>query len=131
MEGLFRDYHALLGNKDLTRVMEENPKLVISHIVSSVRPATTKERLQADLSFSQHALRKDFRTLVKHAVKLSRAFQHVDAAPRSKRRQKNEKGTRCRVNGSDEDKTANANTDIQLCLWEPHGLKSISHYIKD
>lgn len=82
MQGLFASYHSLLSQNGVKWIIDENQKLTVTHVLSAVRPQSLRERLESNLSFSQHALKKDFKEFLKHAVKLSEAFQTVDTGPK-------------------------------------------------
>lgn len=84
MQGLFADYYSILSQQGVKWIIEENQKLAVTHVLSAIRPQSLKERLESDLSFSHHALRKDIKEFLKHAVKLSEAFQPVDSGPKKK-----------------------------------------------
>ena len=85
MQQLFVQYHALLTTHGLTWIVTENQKLAVSHVLSAIKPVSLKERLEADLSFSHHDLKNDFKSFLSHAVKLSEPFQLVDAGRRPRR----------------------------------------------
>lgn len=81
MEDLFTDYHTLLSRNGLVWLITDNPKVAVQHVLSAIRPQTLFDRLTADLEFAEYELRKDFSGFLKHAIKLAKAFQIVDAGP--------------------------------------------------
>lgn len=89
MKGLFVNYHCLLSQNGVKWIIEENQKLAVSHVFSAIRPQSLRERLESDLSFSHHSLKKDCKNFLKHAVRLPEAFQLVDTGP-VKRNAKND-----------------------------------------
>lgn len=101
MQGLFVDYHSLLANQGLTWTLKGNQKLAVSHVMSAIKQVSLRERLEPDLSFYHHKLRKDFSKFLAHEVKLSKAFQLVNAGSRKMKQEKlreersgNKKGSR-------------------------------------
>ena len=54
----------------------------MGHVLSAVKPASLQRRLESDLEFTNHDLRKDFKGFMKHALKVSKEFQLVDNAPK-------------------------------------------------
>lgn len=60
MENLFVSYHALIKRHGLSRILEDNQKFAVYHVLSAIRPNILKERLTSDLEFSHHELRKTF-----------------------------------------------------------------------
>lgn len=57
--------------------------MAVNHIVSSLRPVSLRTRLQSDLDFTKHCLKKDFKGFRAHAVRLSEAFELLDNGPKS------------------------------------------------
>lgn len=76
MQYLFTIYHIIIYRNGLTWIMKDNQKVAGTHVVlSAIQPPPQKERLEADLSFSQHALRQDFTCFLAHAIKIAEGFQ--------------------------------------------------------
>lgn len=132
MEGLFIRYHSILNEQGLTWIVQDNQKLAVSHVLSAIRPVTLKERLESDLGFSQHALKKDFHGFLKHAVKLSEAFQLVDSGPRRRPRKEDKQ----RRSGNPDkpprtDPPVGSERELPLCLYEPCRRKGIRHLLRN
>lgn len=60
MQSLFANYISLLSQNSVKRIIAENQNFSVTHILSAVKPSLP-ERLESDLSFSHHALKKDFK----------------------------------------------------------------------
>jgi len=73
---LFVDYKNFLRNRNWEELIDSNPKLAISHIVSLLKPTALKETIENDLALGKHDMRKQwlpfFRHLVKSAVDFDR-----------------------------------------------------------
>ena len=134
MKSLFIQYHSLLAKQGLSWIISDNQKLAVSHVLSAIRPNYLKERLESDLNFSHYNLKKDFNEFLLHAVKVSEAFQIVDAGRRKRNRN----------DGKDADKNQtgktspgipkpepDGSTEVPLCLWPPHATKGYRHLLKD
>lgn len=78
MDSLFISYLSHLRRNNLSWIAECNPKVALMHVLRAIKPKTLRERLESDLNFSQYELRKDFRGLMKHAVRLSEAFELLE-----------------------------------------------------
>lgn len=63
--------------------MNENQKVAVKHVLSAIKPKPLKERLESDVAFSQHALRKEFTGFLAHAIKLAEVFRLVYYDPPS------------------------------------------------
>lgn len=132
MQDLFVSYHMILLRHGLKWIVTENQKVAVSHVLQAVPPATLRDRLQSDLAFSHHELRKDFPGFLKHAIRLAEAFQLVDSGgPKSEHRteqgQSTQRTKRNRGGNADTNtsptKAANATKgkqDTPVCLWLPH-----------
>lgn len=90
MQSLFANYHSLLSQNGVKWIIKNIQKLTVTHFLSVVKPQSLRERLVSDLSFSHHALKKDFKKFLLHSVNLSEAFQIVSAGPEKKSKKKNE-----------------------------------------
>lgn len=84
IQGLFVDYYSLLTIHEIAWNFEDNQNVAVLHVFSDINPATLPKRLESDLSILHHELKKDFQKFFKHAVKLSKAFEIVNAGPRKK-----------------------------------------------
>lgn len=84
MKDLLTKYHTTLSRHGLKWIVKENQKITVQHILSAVRRVSIREQLTCDLSFSRHHLHKDFTGFLKHAVRISEAFQLVDCGPSGK-----------------------------------------------
>lgn len=74
MQDLFANYHTILDRHELKWIITENQKVAVLHVLQAVRPATLRDRLESDLSFSHYALRKDFTGFLKLSIRLAEAF---------------------------------------------------------
>jgi hypothetical protein len=61
---LFSDYKSLLRVHGLSWIVDENPKVAISNITESLKPAVLKKRIKDDLGLSHADLKKDFLKLM-------------------------------------------------------------------
>lgn len=135
MQTLFADYHSLLAKQGVKWVISDNQKLAVAHVLAAIRPASLRERLESDLAFSHHALKKDFKKFLKHAVELSDAFQSVDNGPR--RRPKKERLPKRSGNPTptdDNDSQPGRKPEkklLPLCLYQPCRAKGIRHLLRD
>jgi len=86
MKLLFVEYKSLLRAHGLKWVTDKTPKIAIKHVISAVKPAQLRTRLEQDIAFSHHDLRADFTGFMKHAIDLSSAFQRVDNGPLKSRK---------------------------------------------
>lgn len=78
MHNLFINYAALLRWHGIKWVIDSNPKFVVQHIISAIKPAYFRPRHKSDLSFAQHSLRRNYTGFMQHALKVSEAPQIVD-----------------------------------------------------
>ena len=90
VQKLFMTYHTILRKNGLAWILKENQKVAVYHVLSAIRPLTFKQRIESDLSFSYHTLKKDFRGFREHVHKLAVAFQLVDCGPRWDRRKESD-----------------------------------------
>lgn len=139
IQDLFASYNTILRNNGLLWIIEDNQKVAVSHVLSAVRPANLKERLESDLEFSHHPLRKDFKGFLQHAVRVAEAYQLVDCGPpqrrdrgnnRNKSRSGNKANNNDTVNTISKKKTTPQSDKTPLCLWPPHTAQGIRHYLK-
>lgn len=100
MQDLFANYHTILSRNGLKWIITDNQKVAVQHGLSAISPASLGDRLQSDLAFSYHPLRKYFKVFLKHAVKLAEAFQLVDSGPSPKRHPGKSEGSRSGNNNS-------------------------------
>ena len=130
MQQLFVQYHTLLSTHGLIWIVTDNQKLAVGHVLSAVKPTALKERLESDLGFSQHQLKKDFKAFMAHAVKLSEAFQLVDSGRQRKRQQHANGQNSTRQSSPSESNSNTTKSEVPLCLWPPHSSKGIRHLLK-
>lgn len=61
MKNLFLDYQKLLRKHGLIwMVEEEQEKVPVKHVISEIRPEKLRTRLESDISFTHHPLKKNF-----------------------------------------------------------------------
>lgn len=141
MQDLFASYHTILVRNGLKWILEDNQKVAVYHVLGAIRPNSLRERLESDLSFSQHELKKDFKGFLRHAIRLAEAFQIVDAGPSHKKNRKednatpsNSKGRSGNTDNKESGKKQKSNKkteDLPICLWPAHAERGIRHYLKD
>ena len=138
MEGLFVSYHSLFSNHAVVWIISDNQKLSVNHVMSSIKPKYLKERLEADLDFSHHMLKKYFNGFRKHAVELSKDFALLDAGPKKSRKDRDNENRNGKHNGnggsggpsrggSNNDNCKKRRNDVPLCLWDKHMKQGIRH----
>lgn len=74
MQDLFATYHTIFGLNGLELIIEENQKVSVKHVLPLIRTTKLSDRLEYDLSFSYHPLKREFRSLFKHNIKFAEAF---------------------------------------------------------
>lgn len=130
MQDLFSTYHTVLRRNGLGRIVKENQKVAFAHIFSAIRQQSSKHRLQSDLAFAHHALKKDFKGFPARAIELAEACQLVDSGSPSRRRRKDDEQ---RSENQHNDASLKPNhaskpgkhipqnnpSEVFLCLWEP------------
>lgn len=142
MQDLFSSYHTILARNGLKWIIDDNQKVAVHHVLCAIRPQSLRERLESDLSFSHHHLKKDFTGFLKHSIRLAEAFQIVDSGPSNKKNRKADSVMQNRPNksrsGNKTDKDSNKKplqgkktSDLPVCLWPPHAERGIRHYLKD
>lgn len=138
MLGLLVDYRTNLGRHGLKWIISNNQRVAVQHVLSAAWPATLKDRLESNLSFSHHYLQKDFKGFMTHAPKLPEALQLVDAgSPSKNRKQANGNPGSSRSGNVAPPKTGKTldgkrdESKKSLCFCEPHMKKGIRHYIRD
>lgn len=97
-----------------------------------MQPESLKSRLQSDLNFSHHRLRKDFKELMNHYIRLSEAFKLVDWGPKSSV-DKNRLRTKSGGNKNKSEKNSSKKADKQLpvCLYASQKSKGFRQFIRD
>ena len=65
-------------------MIKDNQKVAVSHVLSAIKPRSLRDRLSSDIKFSYIECRKDFKAFLKHAVRVSEAFQLVDTGPNAR-----------------------------------------------
>lgn len=118
MKGMFANYHSLLSQQRLVRIIEEK-KLAAMHAPSAIRPQALREGLASQLSFSHHNLEKDFKEFLKQAFKLSEDFQTVDNGTKKKMK-KNETYRSGGNPGGPKDNGKDKNRKRPLYIWDPY-----------
>lgn len=82
---LFILYHAILRRHGMSWLVTDIKKIAVYHVLLATRPAFPPSRLESDLEFLHHELRKNFIDFMRHATRLSEAFQLVDDGPKRSR----------------------------------------------
>ena len=140
MESLFVSYHKLLRRHGVSWIVKNNQKVAVGHVLSCIKPATLQSRLQSNLEFSHHSLKKDFKGFMKHSIRISEAFQMVDTGPK----QTKSESHRSSRSGNKSNRTPNGNTIPRIgsshrshsrplpdCPHGPCKSKGLKHLIKD
>lgn len=145
MQDLFTSYHAMFSRHRLKWIVNENRKIAVQHVLSAARLVSLREHLTSDLSFSHHRLHNDFTGFLKHAVRVSQAFQLVDSGlsvkdgRKSARTNKRNQLSKPLYGNLDESHgkpfhytdAKKEKVELLLCLWEPHRSKGLRHLLKD
>lgn len=132
IENIFVSYHSILRRQGLFWLLKGNQKLAVFHVLLAIRPESLRFRLDSNLQFSHQDLCKDFKALMKHAIKFSEAYQLVNSGLPQKptdmyRRVRkshsgNKDGTKISAVASSED-SGKQDTNIPICLYPPHHAK--------
>ena len=104
IESLFVSHHSPLRRKGLSWPIEANLKVAVYHVLSAMKPKVLHNRLSSDLQFSKHSLKKNFKDFMKHAVRVSVAFQLVDSGPDFKNKRSGRHGNQQSRSGGHQDK---------------------------
>lgn len=83
MISLFVDYTALVKRHGAPWILDTNDKVAVKHVLSAVRPISLRTRIKSDLEFTKHKLRKELKGVMAHAVRISKAFELLENAPKS------------------------------------------------
>lgn len=75
LQDLFASFHKIISRNNLNSIVNDNQKVAVQHVLSAIRPTSLREKLESDLSFSHHSLKKDFHGFLKHTFKLAEPFQ--------------------------------------------------------
>lgn len=142
IESVFVGYHQILRRNGLSWIVKDNQKVAVSHVLSAIRPLSLRTRLESDLELSHHELKKNFKGFMKHAIRLSEAFQLVDIGkpnitdsndvnngrkgPRSGDEKKGPDTQPSKLKSSTSDKS-----ELPICLYGPHKAKGYRHLLKD
>ena len=144
IETLFVSYHSILRHNGIVWLLDANQKVAVGHVLSAIRPKTLKDRLESDLEFAHHKLKKDFKNFMAHSIKVSEAFQIVDSGPKKNKKNghrsgndqnhgsRNDKSSPSR--GSANHKTGSVNKNKRPtpdCPYGPCKDKGLKHLIKD
>ncbi len=78
MQTLFISYHSILRDNGLSLVLENSQRVAVQLVLHAVRPVTLRGRLTDNLESAKYEIRKDFKGFMRHAIKLTEAFQIVD-----------------------------------------------------
>lgn len=81
MQGLFVLYISLLRRHGGKWTTESGPKIAFYHVLSAVRPAHVKKKIESILEFAYSNLKKNLEGFMKHALKVSEAFRIVGNGP--------------------------------------------------
>lgn len=139
MRNLFVSYRTILRRHGIEWILEDNEKVAVKHVLSAIRPNTLRQRLESDLEFAYHSLKKDFTGFMDHAIKLAEAFQLVDnGKPKGNKdddrdnggKKKSGKNRGPKKDQSDDDDKSN-DKKTPLCLHPPCRKKGLRHYMRD
>ena len=62
---LFADYKTMLRSRKWDKLIEEKPKVTISHLIILLKPEPLRVKIENDLQFSKRELRKDWKGFYK------------------------------------------------------------------
>lgn len=114
--------------------------IAVQHVILAICPESLSSRLDSDLDLSHYDLRKDFKTFMENAIKLSETFQLVNNGPpsRPKKKERFRRGGNRHKKDYDKDsfnKSGKGNDMnekcLPVCLYPPHKAKGIRHFIRD
>ena len=57
---------------------EKSQKAAVKHVLSAIRPAQLRTRLEQDIAFSHNDLKANFDGFMAHALDVSAAFEKID-----------------------------------------------------
>lgn len=60
MRNHFVSYHTILHCKEIGWIMKDNQKVEVNHVLSAFSPMSLRQRLESDISFAHHNLKKVF-----------------------------------------------------------------------
>lgn len=78
MQDIFSSCNKILPRNGLDWIVKDNQTVTVAKVLFVIRAQTLKDRLESDISYLQHSLRKDFTDFLAHAIKLAEAFKLVD-----------------------------------------------------
>ena len=137
IQNLFINYMTLLRRHGLSWIIKENQKVAVGHVLSAIRPTSLQSRLDSDLQFSHHDLRKNFQGFLKHATRLSEAFQLLDngkpssqSSPSSKPHKQGRSGNRQKEHENKKTQTKSTRS-LPICLYGPHKERGLRHLLRD
>lgn len=142
IENLFVSYHSLLRRHGLSWIIKDNQKIAVYHVLSAIRPESLRSRLESNLDFSHHHLRKNFKSFINHAIKLSKSFQLVDNGPEKTspnktskdKTTKSQKGRGGNNNGKSNASSTSSDrssSNLPVCLYGPHKAKGYRQLLRD
>lgn len=142
VNNLFVSYLSILRRQGLSWVVEENQKVAVGYVLATIHPSTLHIQLESDLELSHHDLRKNFRGFIKHAIRLTEAFQLVDngkqqsqatKAVTNKHNHKGRGGNSKNIVSSQLNKNAFSASRGKppLCPYRPHRFQGIRHLLRD
>jgi hypothetical protein len=73
---LLADYKSLLRLNGMAWLVDENPKLAVSHITDALKPSVLRKRIKDNLLSGHIGLKNDFLLFMKHVI--SRAERYAD-----------------------------------------------------
>lgn len=136
----FVDYHSLFTNKGLNCKLNSQwqPKTAASHVLSAIKPMSFKEKVESNLLFSHHDLRKNFLMFLTHAVRILKALQLLEAGPRKRKQEKLRERRLWNIKVSrsmTQDRTSGENKTIKkrklICIFEPRRKRGLKHHFRD
>lgn len=81
MEFLFLAYTKLMIINGLQWIPQRNQRMELPHVMGAIRPGQLRERLKSDVELHKADLKKNFKGVVEHAIKLAHALKMIDVGP--------------------------------------------------
>lgn len=81
MKFLFLSYTKLMIGNGLQWILQRKERMELSHVMGAIRPAQLRERIESDVELQKAYLKKKFKEVVEHAIKLVHAFKMIDVGP--------------------------------------------------
>lgn len=98
-------YTTLVKCHGVAWIFSTNKKVAIYHVPSAVQSVVLRNRLEVDLYFAKHSVRKDFKGFMQHDLKLPKAVVLVNNGSRKKGQSRRSSSTSNNCGGSSASKS--------------------------